>query len=313
MATTSSDSRSVPPSAIRVTAYADLKRYLTRFAEGKLNLVILLGRPGTGKTTAAKEVLGLNTNARGPLYIEGHMQPFGLYQALWRHCDRPVILDDLDRLYTHPDCLRLLKALCNSRKIKSLSWVTQRTQSAEEVPASFETTSSVLLISNTWRSVNDSLQALEDRAIILEFQPDNREVHRYVGEWFDDPEVYRFIGEHVELAPCLSLRYYDKGRMLNHAGFSDWHQTLIGMMIPDRRLALIVALKHDRSLRSDRERVDRFMEQTGLSRPTYYRLKRQIKSLGGLEISEQKCGDNDDIRTLRGISLDDVLERSKGG
>jgi len=317
MATADNDPRVIPPSAIRVTAYADLKRYLTRFAEGKLNLVILLGRPGTGKTTAAKEALGLSgslgSGVHGPLYIEGHMQPFGLYKALWRHCDRSVILDDLDRLYTHPDCLRILKALCNSHKIKSLSWVTQRTQNAEEVPASFETTSNVLLISNTWRSVNDSVRALEDRAIILEFQPDNREIHRYVGEWFDDPEVYRFIGEHVELAPLLSLRYYDKGRMLNHAGFSDWHQTLIGMMIPDRRLALIIALRYDRSLKSDRERLDRFMAKTGLSRPTYYRLKRQIKSLGGLGINSRRPQAGDETPGLQGISLDDVLEREQAG
>lgn len=283
MATLKGNDGASPAAAIRVSTYADLKRYLARFAEGRLNLVILLGRPGTGKTTAAKEAVGLGASlgasVQGPLYIEGHMQPFGLYQALWEHCDRPIILDDLDRLYTHQDCLRILKALCNSRKMKSLSWISQSTREAVDIPASFETTSNVMLISNTWHTVNDSVRALEDRAIILEFQPDNNEIHRYVGDWFDDPEVYAFIGKYMGLTPHLSLRFYDKGRMLNQAGFTDWCQTLIRMMVTDQKIALIVTLGLDPALKTDRERLDHFVQNTGLSRPTYYRLKRHIRSL----------------------------------
>ena len=39
----------VPREVIRVTAYAHLELYLSKFARGELGLVLLLGRHGTGK------------------------------------------------------------------------------------------------------------------------------------------------------------------------------------------------------------------------------------------------------------------------
>jgi hypothetical protein len=53
----------------------------------------------------------------------------------------------------------------------------------------------VILIANEWRTVNPNVRALEDRAIVLHFDPSNAEVHRKVGEWFHDPEVFGFIAQ----------------------------------------------------------------------------------------------------------------------
>lgn len=63
---------------------------------------------------------------------------------------------------------------------------------------------------------------LEDRAIILHFCPPNDEVHRKVGQWFDDSEVYQFLGELLPVVPTLSMRHYSKGSQLRRAGLSDW-------------------------------------------------------------------------------------------
>ncbi len=40
----------LPDDMIVVPTYAQLTLYLQRFAEGQLGLVLILGRPGTGKT-----------------------------------------------------------------------------------------------------------------------------------------------------------------------------------------------------------------------------------------------------------------------
>lgn len=104
-----------------MTTYAQLALFLRKFAEGHLGLLILLGRPGTGKTYQTKLALGAlaestSSQAVNPLpeqvlYVEGHVQSFGLYQKLWQFRDRTVVLDDLDRLYADPDCVRILKPL----------------------------------------------------------------------------------------------------------------------------------------------------------------------------------------------------------
>ncbi|MBT3202631.1 MAG: hypothetical protein HN350_22250, partial [Phycisphaerales bacterium] len=154
MTVKSNNSIPLPDDAIAVTNYYELGRYLSKFAEGSLDLVLLLGRSGSGKTEAVKQALGIDDHHKsGALYVEGHAQPFGLYQSLWRHRDSPVVLDDLDRLYANPDCVRILKPLCNTRRAKRISWLSNAVAAVPELPTEFTTTSSVMLIVNEWRSL----------------------------------------------------------------------------------------------------------------------------------------------------------------
>lgn len=153
------------------------------------------------------------------------------------------------------------------------------TMNDREVPASFVTTSNVILIANEWRTVNPSVRAFEDRAIILHFDPPKAEVHRRVSEWFEDREVYSFV---EQILPCIaevSMRHYCKGSQLRRAGMPDWRSSLLQMVLPDPRMACVVALQHDTSLTSDQDRVDRFVAMTGCSRATYYRIKGRLVAL----------------------------------
>ena len=212
----------LPREVICLTTYPQLDLYLAKFSAGELGLVLLLGRHGTGKSESVKRALRMSSSAKGKdtatgqqvLYVEGHMQPFGLYRHLWEHRNRPVVLDDLDKLYADADCVRLLKPLCNTERAKRITWLTNLTLNTSEVPASFTTTSSVILITNEWRTVNPNVRALKDRAIILHFDPSNQEVHRRVSEWFRDQEVYGFIARLMPYIKALSMRHYCKSSIL---------------------------------------------------------------------------------------------------
>ena len=276
----------LPVDVIDIITYEEFHQYMVKFAEGELGLVLLLGRPGTGKTETVKRVVGFDeeeTHRQGQggagrrvLYVEGHAQPFGLYGQLWEHRDCPVILDDLDRLYGKPECVRLLKPLCSNRHAKRITWYTNATLGSGGLPSSFITTSNVILIANEWRSLNANVQALEDRAIIIHFAPTNVEVHRQVATWFDDQEVFDFVGRYLGCVPHISMRHYEKGSMLRGAKIADWKNRLLQMILPDKRMAVVAALQVDPELGSDKERVDRFVQETGQSRPTYYRLKQDL-------------------------------------
>lgn len=267
----------LPDDAIVVSTYAELDRYLRKFAEGALDLLLLLGPPGIGKTEAVKGVLGIEPEGTSrTLYVEGHMQPFGLYQGLWLHRNRPVVLDDLDRLYAKPDCVRLLKPLCNARRLKRISWLSNAVASVPNLPTEFTTESRVILIANEWRTLNANVRALEDRSIILWFAPSPLEIHRQTADWFDDPEVYAFVGAYLPHIRQLSMRYYDKGKRLKTAGFLDWKKSLLQMMLPERTTAVVAGLQLDPRLTSDLQRVAQFVAETGLSRRTYFRLKKQL-------------------------------------
>ena len=278
--------RNTPSDSICVTTYGELDRYLQAFAEGQLGLLILLGRHGIGKTQRVRAALNLDgerdaSTSRTPsraLYIAGRTSPFTLYQRLWDKRDLPVVIDDLDRLYAEPDSIRLLKQLCNSNSVKQLSWLSQATGETHALPQYFETSSTVVLIGNTWRTLNADVRALEDRAIVISFEPSNSEVHDSTGQWFDDPIVHTFIGTIVADVPQLSIRHYLKGRALRQAGFGDWQATVLKMLLVDAALATVVRLQHDQSFDSEEERVARFVQECGRSRATYFRLKRQLPS-----------------------------------
>jgi hypothetical protein len=275
-----SRSPSVPREVIRLTAYEHLDLYLSKFARGELGLVLLLGRHGTGKSETVRRVLSspVHTGKRDGrlLYVEGHMQPFGLYRQLWEFRDQLVVLDDLDRLYADQDCVRLLKPLCNTVRHKHLSWLTNVTANDRSLPSSFTTSSSVILICNEWKSLNPNVRALEDRAIILHFCPDNAAVHRKVQEWFEDREVYDFLGKLLPLIPEISMRHYCKGAHLRRAGLTDWRRSLLQMVLPDARKAAVVAVQNDPALTTEEQRVAEFVSITGASRATYFRAKASL-------------------------------------
>lgn len=270
-----------PREVISLTTYSQLDLYLTKFAAGNLGLVLLLGRHGTGKSEGVRRAISMaaDLNGRDALYVEGHMQPFGLYRYLWEFRDRPVVLDDLDRLYADPDCVRLLKPLCNTVSRRQLHWLTNTTLGDRVVPSSFVTSSRVILIANEWKSLNPNVRALEDRAIILHFEPSNAEVHCKVGEWFDDREVYDFLGSIMAAIPAVSMRHYCKGSQLRRAGLSDWRAGLVQMVIAEPLAACVIALQHDPLLHSERERVERFIATTHCSRATYFRLKAKLSGV----------------------------------
>jgi hypothetical protein len=275
----------LPSDAILVSAYSDLDRYLSAFAGGALQLVMLLGRHGTGKTQRVKAAVGLSSFADGHatrprvLYLGGHVSAFGLYQQLWSYRNCPVVIDDLDKLYAQPDCVRILKQLCDIVPVRHVTWCSHWTSRSPELPTEFDTTSAVILIANQWRSLNADIHALEDRALVIHFDPSNDELHNAVHAWFPDHEVSDFIGLLLPYVPRVSIRHYLKGKTLRQAGMSDWRQTILRMLLPDEPLACVVSLLLDRSFASEKDRVERFISETGKSRPTYFRLKRQVRLL----------------------------------
>src|SRR5205085_2665536 len=92
----------------------------------------------------------------------------------------------------------------------------------------------------------------------------------------DDPQVYQLIGNYLPHAVTLSMRHYGKGRSLRRAGLPDWQKSVLQMILPDRGTAIVAGLQLDRRLGTDIQRVERFVAETGLSRASYFRLKKRL-------------------------------------
>jgi len=192
------------PLGIRVTTYAKLERIVLAFARGDLNLLILLGSHGLGKSRIIHQALP------GPVYwLDGNTSVFGLYCALWRHRHQPVVLDDLDGLYASRDGVRLLKCLTQSEPVKRVSWHTDAPSLLrDEIPQKFTTTSRVVIITNDWKTLNRDVAALQDRGHVVLFQPSALEIHLRTAEWFWDQEIFDFLGERLHWLQEASMRHY---------------------------------------------------------------------------------------------------------
>ncbi|MEK6677174.1 MAG: hypothetical protein AABZ47_16160 [Planctomycetota bacterium] len=265
----------LPDNALKVTTYPEFTHFVRQFVAGRLHLLMIVGGPGIAKSQTVRRAVG----NRPHLYLETHATAFGMYHKLYEHQGRPVIIDDLDHLYRDQSSVRLLKSLCNTDPVKSLSWPSRHPDiTCGAVPSSFTTTSPVCLIANEWRTVNANVQAIEDRAIIVHFAPSAGEVHVRVREWFDDEEVYQFVEEHLPFITRPSMRHYIKGQQLLQANPERWREQLLTIMGLDEKVKAIRQLLMAAEFASDAERVAAFEANSYGSRATFYRWKKRLEA-----------------------------------
>jgi len=259
--------------AINLTTYAELEQFADAFANGSFNLLIIVGERGLQKSTTVRRALPDDV-----CWIQGSASPFVIYQRLYQYIDRPVVIDDVDRIYRSKDGINLLKCLCQTEPRKTVSWQSATKQlDAEEVPREFETSSRVTIISNDWRTLNRNVAAVEDRGHTLQFAPTATEVHERTREWFEDKEIYDWIGANLHRVENPSMRLYYKAQELKQAGF-DWKRyTPLGTG-NDRR-QLVAELLADDEFETQEERVTAFFERDGGCRATFFNHARKLRQL----------------------------------
>ena len=59
-------------------------------------------------------------------WIEGSSTAFGMYCKAWEHRDQLLVFDDIDGLFRDRDSIRLLKLLCQTERVKTLTWNSDR-------------------------------------------------------------------------------------------------------------------------------------------------------------------------------------------
>src|SRR5229473_3718515 len=162
---TMASSRSLPPHAVRVPTYAEMEQYVRAFAAGHLNLLMLFGPPGVGKSRCVRQALD-----RHICWISGQATPLGIYMQAYEHRHQPLVLDDVDGLYADRSGIRLLKALAQTERTKTLGWhTTTPILELLDVPHQFSTTSRVAVVGNDWKTLNADVAAFEDRGHVLLF------------------------------------------------------------------------------------------------------------------------------------------------
>ena len=209
-------------------------------------------------------------------WIQGNASPFGIYLKLFRFLDEPIVIDDVDGLFRSKDGVNLLKCLCQTEPEKTVSWQSATRQlDKEQVPREFVTSSRVIIIANDWRTLNRNVAAVEDRGHTLCFRPTALEVHKETAKWFDDEEIYVWLGERLHLIQNPSMRLYFRARELRQAGL-DWKR-LTPLAPEDERQRLVAELIADDAFETQEERVREFIAKGGGCRATFFNHARRLR------------------------------------
>jgi hypothetical protein len=256
---------------ITVTTYDEFFRFVDAFAKGRIPLLLVVGDPGVSKSQSVKRAL---TNPA--CWIEGQASAVSMYCLLYHNRNLPVIIDDVDCLYANDSARRLIKCLCQTDPVKRLSWNTMN-KSLDEggIPRQFDTTSNVCIIANEWKTLSQDVAAIEDRAVAINFRPTALEVHLQVAEWFDDQEVFDFMGSIIHLIESPSMRHYLIAKHLRRARFKNW-QKLTVERVSSAEVQAIAKIKSDPKLTTEKDRVARWIREGHGSRPTYFRAAQKL-------------------------------------
>ena len=264
---------SLPSHAVHLTTFAELEPYVRAFGAGHLNLLMIFGPPGVGKSRSVRQALGNQV-----CWIGGQATPFGIYLQAYEHRNQPIVLDDVDGLYADRLGIRLLKALGQTERTKTVSWQTAAPTLGQcSIPRQFTTTSRVVLIGNDWKTLNHDVAALEDRGHLLLFEPSPLEVHRQAARWFWDQEIFDFVADHLHLMAQHSLRTYFHAWELKQAGLN-WRQGVLGRCLTGAALK-VAKLKADPTFASENERVRAFVQAGAGCRASYFRHAKKLRPI----------------------------------
>ena len=274
----------IPEHALVVATYDEFRPLVQAFADGHHESMNILGAGGVGKSETVRRIMQHTHGGIGWTLLKGKHTPLDLYARLYQSRTKPIVLDDLDGLMRDPNNTAMLKCVCDTTPVKRVEWGSfhHAFRSTDELlPKSFDSISRVCAIANDFGTLNANLSAVQDLGVLLSFCPDALEVHHEVacGGWFDDEEVFDFVGQHLFLVLRPSFRLYMTARNHKKSGV-DWKSLVLRMLAreTDARLLLVARLladpKYDTQSAPEAARESSFKQQGGGSRATYHRYKR---------------------------------------
>jgi hypothetical protein len=264
----------IPDGAEIIRTYQEYGEFVDGFFDGHYHLLIVMGRPGISKTTEFEHRTDGNSHL-----IKGWVAPMQAYFDAFRHRNKLLIFDDAEVLWKRPGGRILLRALCEHKPVKTVQWTsTAKELKREGVPQQFNTSSKVAIIANQLSIGGEAeREAVLDRGHLVYFDPTPLEVHSRAADWYWDQQIYDYVGERLHVLNELSARIYLKAWERKRAK-GNWKKLIEEQFCHDKAKLLVQGLEVDPDCKTVEQRVAKFVEQTSLSRATYFNLKRSLKN-----------------------------------
>lgn len=251
---------------IHMATYEELDKLIAAFGNDYLNMVVIVAGGGLGKSQNARDQLPDNE----VVALGGHVTPLRLYELLYEGRNKKVVFDEIDGLLSNTQHVGLLKQLCETRKMKKITWMS-KDKRALEIDGGlghFYTSSRVLMLCNSIDIYNANVSALFSRALAVRFRPTAIEILDRMKTFASDCEIVAYLDQFHDCIQGFSLRTYGILEELKGAGM-DWRKYALDESTPPPKILEIANL-----LANDEPDVERIRKYSG-SRRDYYNWKPQ--------------------------------------
>ena len=269
--------------------YKNLEAFIKVLIENEhINSLIVVGDVGLGKSFQTLKILDKLKLKRGKdyEYLSGYITPLQFYMKLYsfeKKKMRVVVIDDMPNLFKNDIAYSTLLSLLQTNNEQR--WVGYDTTSNKlKVKSSFKASFKVIFLAN---GLNGKYRALKSRSFIYDMNKDfdfkrRMKLIKDFCELMKYPEViWKFIKNNVdeineEISLRLPVRFYAVYKSLGEEGLKMLKNHLIEK-VEELKLIAELLKKHEKVMDAERE----FMEITGRSRATFYRLRAEYLKMKG--------------------------------
>jgi len=250
------------------------KQYAKMVINGNAKGLLLYGDAGLGKSFNIQKAIaeeGLNPNV-----ISGHITPLKLFEYLYNHRKDNIIFDDVN-LLSNITNLNMFKACLEEPRNVSYHSTTNKLN----IPNTFKFEGSVILLVNSRPEQNEDLKAVESRILTYELKMnyDTKIKLMYeIAKIKNIPiEIVDFIKDNTTPATKdFNLRKLESIKGMYKFDKDNWKELALNYLSNDENLTIMITLLKKGI--QDKDSLKEFRELTGLSRATYYRIKRSLVS-----------------------------------
>lgn len=154
-----------------------------------------------------------------------------------------------------------------------MQWLTLRNL-PEGMPDRFDTSSSVVLITNQWNTLNKHLSAIQDRGLYINFDPTKSEIHSFANQ-LCSLEVWQYFGMFLHAVQHLSLRDYVLAQRMHNHGL-EWRKQVMHNWKLDPMQQLFLEIEIAYPELNGTSKKYKFIELGGKSHKAYDRAKSQL-------------------------------------
>lgn len=274
--------------------YFEMDNYVKMVAEGISTGCIIESSAGLGKSHRTTSILNKMNVDYG--YIDSYSSPASFYVWLYKNKDNIVVIDDIPNLFHDKRALSYLKAALwavqSQRIVHNLTQKPLIDEFGENVPDNFEVTGGLIMLTNILPIKNPHVQAVLSRVnytkLEIPIEERLRIIEAIAKKKYDELneserlEVVDFIKKNttdemrdINLRTLFKLFHFRQFTKREKAG-ELWKRLGNHLFKKDDTPILVEELEKRTDLTPD-QKVDKFMELTGKSRATYYRLKQKAE------------------------------------